>query len=95
MMGGVVCLEDGRLSVLPFEDLQEPDTGRIRTRMVDVGSEHYRVAREYMIRLGPADLTDGAARSIAGAAGMSLDDFRARFTPIFAADSLQGGSVNA
>ena len=94
MMGGVVCLEDGRLHVLPFEDLQEPDTGRIRTRMVDTGSEHYRVAREYMLRLQRSDFEDnGSAARISEAAGMSLDELRAHFAPMFAGDAIEAGPL--
>ena len=30
--------------------MMDPDSGRTRVRMVDIESEYYRVAREYMIR---------------------------------------------
>ena len=85
--GGVVCLQDGRLRVLPFEELQDPDIGRIRTRMVDTNSEHYMVAREYMIRLGRRDLEDRAARELAEAAGLKVKDFVTRFSPAVESDS--------
>jgi 6-phosphofructokinase 1 len=85
--GGIVCLEDGRLHVLPFEDLQDPDTGRINTRMVDVSSEHFRVAREYMIRIEREDLAEGGLLAqIAGAAGMSPAAFAERFRPVVEGD---------
>jgi ATP-dependent phosphofructokinase / diphosphate-dependent phosphofructokinase len=91
--GGVVCLDDGRLRVLTFEELQEDATGRIRTRMVDTGSEHYRVAREYMIRLKPADLDEtDSLTSLANAASMEPAAFADRFRPIFDTDSLVNGS---
>jgi 6-phosphofructokinase 1 len=79
-LGGLVYLDDGRLRVLPFNELQDPETGRIATRMVDIESEHYKVAREYMTRLEPADLEDPASLNrLADAAGMSSEDFAARF----------------
>jgi 6-phosphofructokinase 1 len=82
LRGGVVCLDDGRLNVLPFEELQEPDTGRIRTRKVDIRSEHYMVAREYMIRLRRRDFTDGPLLArIAEEARMDVDSFVKRFEP--------------
>ncbi len=56
--GGLVCLEGGHLRALPFEDLRDPATGRTRVRLVNVHSEHYKVARDYMIRLEPQDLSD-------------------------------------
>lgn len=92
--GGVVCLDNGRLRVLPFEDLQDPDTGRIRTRMVDTNSEHYMVAREYMIRLARRDLEDrAAAGKLAETAGMDVADFVTRFSPVVESDSAEQSQV--
>ncbi len=88
--GGVVCLDNGRLRVLPFEELQDSDTGRIRTRMVDTNSEHYMVAREYMIRLGRRDLEGrAAARKLAETAGMEVPDFVRRFSPAVESDTVE------
>ncbi len=91
LSGGLVCLEDGRLRVLPFEEVQDPQTGRINTRMVDVQSEHYRVAREYMIRMRRSDLDDDAIMSrLKAEAMLSGDRLSQRFSPMFDADVLQG-----
>jgi 6-phosphofructokinase 1 len=91
--GGVVCQVEGRLRVLPFEDLQEPNTGRIRTRLVDVTSEHYQVAREYMIRLRPSDLTEpDSLTRLANSARMKPQAFVERFQQIFETDALVQGS---
>ena len=49
---------DGQRKVLAFDDLKDPDTGRIRVRTVDIESEYYAVAREYMIRLDAEDWAD-------------------------------------
>ena len=55
--------------------------------MVDTNSEHYKVAREYMIRLNRQDLEDpDAARQLADAAGMQPEEFVQRFSPVIAAD---------
>jgi 6-phosphofructokinase len=73
---GFICLEGGHLSVLPFDDLRDPTTGRIRIRLVDVRSEHYHVARKYMIRLEQSDLHDGEmCAKLAAAAHMTPDEF--------------------
>ena len=70
--GGLVCLEAGRLRVVPFEDLEDPTTGRTRVRLVDLESVKYKVASKYMIRLTKEDLEDREMRSkLAGAAGIS------------------------
>ncbi len=88
--GGIVCLDDGRLRVLPFDGIQDPETGRIHTRMVDVRSEHYKVAREYMIRLSRRDLQDESALSeLAGAARMEVAEFVKRFGPAVESDSVE------
>src|SRR6266545_3239720 len=88
--GGMVCLDNGRLRVMPFEELLRADTGRIRTRMVDTNSEHYMVAREYMIRLGRRDLEDPtSARKLSEAAGMQLDMFLRRFSPAVESDAAE------
>jgi 6-phosphofructokinase 1 len=81
--GGLVCLEGGHLRVLPFEELRNTATGRTHIRLVDVESEHYHVAREYMIRLEQSDLKDQAKlRKLAKAADMSPKGFLERFAPI-------------
>jgi 6-phosphofructokinase 1 len=80
LRGGFVTLDGVNLKTLPFEDLRDPETGRTRIRLVDLQSEHYRVAREYMIRLEPEDLQDDErASQLAQAAGMSTEEFRAEF----------------
>ncbi|MEX0683312.1 MAG: diphosphate--fructose-6-phosphate 1-phosphotransferase [Dehalococcoidia bacterium] len=84
-MGGLVYLDTGRLRVIPFSELQDPATGRITTRMVDIHSEHYEVAREYMIRLERADLeNDATLAGLAEAASMSPEAFAERFGPAVA-----------
>ena len=78
--GGMVCLESGHLRVLPFEEFRDPETGRTRVRLVDIHSEHYNVAREYMIRLSDEDLEDRATRNkLAKAAGITYAEFKRRF----------------
>jgi len=81
--GGLVCLDDGRLRVLSFDELQDPVTGRIRARLVDIDSEHYNVAREYMIRLEPPDLQDPKMLGkLAAAANMTPQEFESTFAHV-------------
>ncbi len=82
-LGGLVCMEGARLQVIPFEDLVDPATNRTRVRTVDVLSEHYKVAAEYMVRLEREDLTDPEKLSgLANAGGMSNDEFTAMFASV-------------
>jgi 6-phosphofructokinase len=79
---GFICLEGEHLKVLPFDELRDPATGRVRIRTVDVRSEHYHVARQYMIRLEEHDLHDAAmCAQLAAAAHMSPEAFARRFAP--------------
>jgi len=88
LTGGVICLDAGRLRVLPFDELRDPHTGKIHTRMVDITSEHYLVAREYMVRLKRSDLEDQATIArLAEAAHMTTDDFVRSFRRIVDADA--------
>ena len=52
----MVSFDNGRFTPMPFKDLIDPTTGRTRVRMVDVQSEYYKIAREYMVRIEKADL---------------------------------------
>ncbi len=80
LSGGMICVENGRIRVLPFEELIDPATGRTKVRMVDINSEHYRVARSYMIRLTKKDLQDtNMLTKLANAAKMSTEEFLKKF----------------
>lgn len=86
--GGIVSTDGGSLRTVPFEDMRDPETGRTRVRLVDVGSLHYRVACEYMIRLEQEDLEDSQfLRQLSDVAGMTTEEFlkqygdAARVTP--------------
>ncbi len=77
--GAVVTIQGGEFTPIPFADVLDP-SGAGRRRPVDVTTESYQVARQYMVRLGPRDFTDPArVASLARAAGLSEGEFRARF----------------
>ena len=59
--GALVCIEDGQLRYLSFDQLLDPQTGRTKIRLVDVTKPSYRIAREYMIRLEREDFEIGRA----------------------------------
>ncbi len=78
--GALIALSGGNVRPIALSDLADPRTGRIRTRCVDTATEAYHVARDYMVRLEPADFTD-AERLASLAACTNLDprSFRATF----------------
>jgi 6-phosphofructokinase 1 len=88
--GAIICLDGGRLRPLPFAEIIDPETGRARVRLVDIHSESYRVALEYMIRLKAEDFADQEQlKRLAKGARLEVEEFRRRFSgaaqaPVFA-----------
>jgi len=69
---------------LPFEELIDPQTGRMRPRRVDIDGEAYECARRYMIRLERADFDQPEhLATLAASAGLDVDRFKARFSRLF------------
>jgi 6-phosphofructokinase 1 len=65
---------------VPFAQIMDPVTGRMRVRMVDVTSDRYKIARSYMLRLKSEDLEDRVELAhMAAAANMSPAEFKQRF----------------
>ena len=78
--GALICIVDGRIEAVPFNNFRDPQTGRTRVRTVDIDGHGYRAARKYMIRLEKRDLEDPEmCRKIAAEAGMTPEDFVQRF----------------
>ena len=80
--GGLVCLDRGNLRALPFDSLRDGDKGRNRVRLVDLASEHYISARQYMIRLDTDDFIEpDRLDSLAEAAHVTRNEFLRDFGP--------------
>lgn len=83
MEGGsnaMVTIQAGRLVPIPFDQMIDPQSGKIRVRFVDVQSEGYQTLYEYMIRLKPEDFSDPKmVRRLARAGQLSIPDLIARF----------------
>src|SRR4029079_8283618 len=47
----LVSIQRGRFVPVPFAQIMDPVTGRMRVRMVDISSDRYKIARTYMLRL--------------------------------------------
>jgi 6-phosphofructokinase len=83
----VVSIQQGRFKPIPFQDIMNPDTGRMRVRMVDIDSDRYRIAYAYMLRLKRADFDDPATLAkLAEAANMAPEGFRAQFAHLIERD---------
>lgn len=80
--GAMVSLQGGRFVPIPFEDLMDPQTGRMRVRLADIHSTQYAIARRYMIRMRRDDFVDPAiVERLAAACGTDVQQFRSRFEP--------------
>jgi ATP-dependent phosphofructokinase / diphosphate-dependent phosphofructokinase len=81
--GALIALEGGNVRPISLEDLLDPATGRIRTRQVDLTTEAYRVARDYMVYLEPSDFSDPAKLDVLAArTNLAPAAFREAFEPV-------------
>ena len=81
--GALIALSGGRVCPLSLEELLDPQTGRIRTRLVDSTTEAYRVARDYMVRLEPPDFTEpDKLAALAAQTNLGAEEFRRLFEPV-------------
>jgi ATP-dependent phosphofructokinase / diphosphate-dependent phosphofructokinase len=81
--GALIALEGGNVRPLDLADLLDPSTGRIRTRQVDLTTEAYRVARDYMVYLEPADFSDKTRlAALAAQTSLSAKAFSEEFGPV-------------
>ncbi len=51
----MVTIQGGKMVPIPFREMLDHRTGKIRVRYVDIESESYQTLRAYMIRLEPQD----------------------------------------
>jgi len=93
--GALVCIVDGELQYLRFEDLLDAKTKKTSVRSVDITKPSYKVAREYMIRLEREDFEiPGRLEQLAQAASsseinVSTEAFKKQFAHVV--HELRGG----
>jgi len=78
--GSMIVFDEGHLRPIPFVELFDFNSGRVKVRTVDTTSEGYEVARKYMIRLEREDLEGKSLNGLAKVANMSPADFKKRFS---------------
>lgn len=79
--GAMVTLQNGHFVPVPFTRMLDPETGRTRVRLVDVTSEHYRIARRYMVRIRRDDFEDATTLArLATTGGLTVDQFTQQFS---------------
>jgi len=77
--GAMITFYEGYLKPLPFVELIDYSSGKVKIKRVDITSETYEVGMEYMIRLDKEDFEAGRIESLAKTANMSAEEFKARF----------------
>jgi 6-phosphofructokinase 1 len=83
----LISIQRGRFVPVPFGQIMDPTTGRMRVRMVDIESDRYKIARTYMLRLKKADFRDPVELArLAHAANMKPTEFVERFGYLGEAD---------
>lgn len=76
----MVSIQNGRFTPIPFTQMVDQATGRAKVRMVDIASQSYQIARQYMIRLSPEDFQNPIELGrCAALVGLTPDQFRRRF----------------
>lgn len=77
----MVSIQNGRFTPIPFKHMVDSSTGRTKVRMVDIGSQSYQIARQYMIRLTEDDLSNpDLLGRYAALSGLHTEAFRERFS---------------
>jgi len=80
--GAIISFVDGKMIPIPFEEMIDPRTQRMKPRKVNVDSESFLCAKRYMVRLEPDDVTDaGKLRALASFTNLSPEAFKDRFSP--------------
>jgi hypothetical protein len=76
----MISRQGGRFVPVPFSELIDEETGRMRVRLVNILSTRYAIARRYMIRLRRDDFDDPhELAKLAATDGLSVEDFRRQF----------------
>jgi len=77
--GSLITMQNGAFSPIPLGEMVDAD-GHGKLRAVDVRSESYHVARDYMVRIEAKDLNDAElVGKLAAAAKSNVDEIRATF----------------
>jgi 6-phosphofructokinase 1 len=77
--GSMIVSYEGNIRPVPFVELINYSTGKVKIRKVDINTETDEVARKYMIRLEQEDFQDERLKNLAKIAQMEPAEFKSRF----------------
>lgn len=76
----MVTIQGGKMIPIPFREMLDQRTGKIRVRYVDIDCESYQTLRAYMIRLEPQDFeTPEQIETLAHGGRLEQTEFVSRF----------------
>ena len=75
----LISLQSGKLVPIPFDELRDPSTGKVRVRKVDVGGGVWQAALALQARLRPGDLEGDSLEAMAAASKEDPSALAARF----------------
>jgi len=78
--GAMIVCDEGDLKPIPFVELFDFDTGRVKVRKVDTASASYEVAKKYMIRLEKSDFGGDNLKKLSQLTTLSPEEFAGRFS---------------
>lgn len=81
--GALIAFYEGNIRPIPFVELFDYNTGKAKVRYVDMNSQSYEVARNYMIRLEREDFEPERLKDIARVTNLSPEQFKERFYYLF------------
>ena len=75
----MITVFENSIRPVPFVELIDYSTGKTKIRKVDINTETYEVARNYMIRLEQEDFQGGSLSKLAKVVKMEPEQFKSRF----------------
>lgn len=77
--GAMITFYEGYLKPIPFVELIDYSSKKVKIKRVDITSETYEVGIKYMIRLDKEDFEGERIERLAKTVNMSTEEFKARF----------------
>ncbi len=76
----MVSIQNSHFVPMYFDSIVDPNTKKLKIRMVNTEAEAYQIARHYMLRLNKSDFDDPFELArYAATCGISLEEFRSHF----------------
>ncbi|MCL5238078.1 MAG: 6-phosphofructokinase [Nitrospirae bacterium] len=77
--GSMIVFDNGHLRPIPFVELVDYSTGKVRIKTVDITSETYEVGRKYMIRIERDDFEGKRLKCLSETVNLPPEEFKKRF----------------